>query len=1188
MYLKKIETQGFKSFANKMVLEFRPGIMGIVGPNGSGKSNVADAVRWVLGEQSAKQLRGSNMQDVIFAGTENRKPQGYAYVELTIDNQDHMLPVDYEDVVVSRRVYRSGESEYKMNGHLCRLKDILELFYDTGVGKEGYSIIGQGQIDKILSGKPDDRRELFDEAAGIVKYKKRKQVALKKLETEEGNLVRVTDIVREMEKRVGPLEKQAEKAKLYLGMRDELRHVDILAFHMEHGDNRRRQGETEERLAIAEQDADTTRREAEQIRAHYDELSMKLDLLEQELDSDRRALSERRVQKEKLEGQLKVLAEQLHAAQMNEQSIRDRIAQLNEQAGDKDWQIQELARRYVARQEELSSLEEQMSRGQQEVRRCEEEIADWESAISELQQRHVEALNRKAELSTGLERAGIMLEQASGRSAELFRRLTSSASDQSEMAEKITQAQESLKSVQERRKDAIRIREKAAEEQRIAENEQRDNTERMTRENQRYLTLKSHRDSLLRLTEQYEGYGQSIRRVMEKKSQYPGILGVVADLFHTEKRFELALETALGGRIQNIVTDNEQTARQMIDYLKENRLGRATFLPLSSVQGSAFPRPEAAKEKGALGIASDLVNVEPKYRGVAAYLLGRTLVVDHIDHALVIARKYRYSLNIVTLEGESLSPGGALTGGSMKHNSNLLGRRREITDMEKEMKEIQKRLDVLRRTAHQLEVRVQEAGERWTAMQKEEHASELEINTLTMELGQYQDQEANLTRGRQNWEEERERLAEQIHLWTEKKQEGEQQLADLVSDLDICEENMAEDTLKLEAARDALGRASHAMEVLRRNRTTLEQQMTYNEENQDRLASERQQLLEEAGALEEGLLGGDELERRKEQDQVRITEEIAEAETFCRTQEESIRSKSETRESLSREQRQSLEERDEKNDRLSALDRDILRIQNTLERLEEQETNLVNYIWEEYHLTPSEAEQEASFEEEISLSEARRRVSRKKAEIRELGHVDVNAIEEYKTLSAEYQFKKAQQDDLLAASEALKKIIQDLDTGMRKQFREKFALIQQEFDRVFRELFGGGKGSLELEDTKEILDAGIIINAQPPGKKLQNMMQLSGGEKALSAIALLFAIQNLKPSPFCLLDEIEAALDEPNVDRYAAYLDRLKGHTQFIVITHRRGTMEMADRLYGITMQEKGVSALVSVDLTDPTLVAEA
>ncbi len=1186
MYLKKIEAQGFKSFANKIVLEFQPGIMGIVGPNGSGKSNVADAVRWVLGEQSAKQLRGSNMQDVIFSGTESRKPQGYAYVALTIDNGDHLLPIDYEDVTIARRVYRSGESEYLINGNNCRLRDVNELFYDTGVGKEGYSIISQGQIDKILSGKPEDRRELFDEAAGIVKFKKRKNIAQKKLEDERQNLVRVQDILSELEKQVGPLARQSEKARQYLRLKEELKSLEIGAFFLESAEWRRKLTAAEERFSIVSGDLDQCRKEAEQLRTRYEALSEKSGALEKEMETHRSDLAEQKVQKESLEGQIRVLEEQIRAAKTSEEQFaarREAIeAEFSERAREKEGLVAEKGK--LNRQ--LDQADEVLGKLEEKVTDTEDVIRSLEFQLNAQKQQQIDGLNQKAEIGANRQKFETQLEQARLDRSQLHQFLLKAKTEEAEKRQqvedwehKLAQIRRELNRLAQEQEDNARLRKQKEAELRQKNGELADCQ-------QEYHTRKSRLESLVNITERYEGYGGSIRRVMEKKKQVPGIIGVVADLLHVEKKYEVAMETALGGRIQNVVTDTEETAKEMVEYLKKNRLGRATFLPISSVGGrEGFPRPEALREPGALGVASQLVQVDPAYRGIASYLLGRVLVADTIGHALAIARKYRHSLSIVTLDGEYLSPGGSLTGGAFKNSSNLLGRRREIEDLEQQIRRTLVRYDQIKDQVAALEKAVQEAGTETDRLQESIHQVQIQENTAILGRDREQDALTSIQDGYRSREEEAGKLQEKIEAIEAQKEQMMQAAEDLESQDASCQREISRLEKQLEKEREKREAAVHRLEEAKVSFSGLNQKNQFLLENILRVNRESEKLTGELAELTQNRERGAQQVQKREQAIREIREQIRQTELSMAALSQTLEEKTKIREADLAEQKKFFDAKSEIDGRVWDLDKESIRLQNQRERLEEQLDKQVDYLWTEYELTPSEAESQKP-QEMGSILEVRREATKRKNQIRELGPVNVNAIEEYKEVAERYEFLKGQHQDLVEAEASLQKIIRELDVSMRVQFEENFARIQQEFQRVFQELFGGGKGTLELLEPEDVLEAGIGINAQPPGKKLQNMMQLSGGEKALTAIALLFAIQNLKPSPFCLLDEIEAALDEPNVARYAEYLNKLKSHTQFIVITHRRGTMEMADRLYGVTMQEKGVSALVSVDLTDPSLAS--
>lgn len=1184
MYLKSIEVQGFKSFANKIVFEFHNGITGIVGPNGSGKSNVADAVRWVLGEQRIKQLRGSSMQDVIFSGTETRKPQGFAYVAITLDNSDHQLAIDYDEVTVARRIYRSGESEYMINGSACRLKDINELFYDTGIGKEGYSIIGQGQIDKILSGKPEDRRELFDEAAGIVKFKRRKNIAQKKLDDEKQNLVRVTDILSELEKQVGPLARQSEAAKEYLRLKEELKKYEVNLFLTESEALKVQLREVQGKESIVSGDLDQAGEESDQIKVTYDELDAELAQINEQMEAHRNQKNQADLLRGSLEGQINVLKEQINTERMNAEHLSARIHTIEQDVAEKKEQIL----RYEKENEELTGQAEESLKKQETaenaLRQEDEHIMMLDHRMESGKSDMIANLNEKAALNARQQRYEAMLEQVQVRRSEVAQKLLKSKSDESVQEEQKKEEEKRLRDV-EARLEQIGVEQESCEAA-IAhlEQEVRRLNRNVNEKQQEYHTSYTKLESLRNLAERYEGYGNSIRRVMEVRDRVRGIHGVVADIITTQKEYETAIETALGGSIQNIVTDSEATAKQLIEYLKKNKYGRATFLPLTSVsQRGRFEQEKALKEPGVIGLASDLVQADKQYEGLVRYLLGRVVVADQIDHAIALARKYQYTLRIVTLDGELLSAGGSMTGGAFKNSSNLLGRKREIEELENRC---DKAFQMSERLAQELELHEGQLAEQREELERikgERQQAYLEQNTIQMNMSQLDDKIQEISDSSGDLVLENRQLEEQIHDIQKSQKE-------LLEEIQALEErnnqvNAEIDRLgaKLEQARENREVLARELSVVQLETANLQQKYHFVMENVGRVKDEIRKLQEEKRQLASGTSDTDAVIAGKQNEIVKIQQQIADAAEQTGVFEESLSRLSAEKDEKSKKQKSLFEKREELSERMSRLDKELFRLQSQQEKLEEKLDHHVNYMWSEYELTYSKAEPLRD-PEMTSIPEMKKQSEQLKASIKGLGNVNVNAIEDYKEVSERYEFMKTQHEDLIQAEEALLKIIEELDTGMRRQFEEKFKEIRLEFDKVFKELFGGGHGTLELVEGEDILEAGIQIISQPPGKKLQNMMQLSGGEKALTAIALLFAIQNLKPSPFCLLDEIEAALDDSNVDRFAGYLHKLTKHTQFIVITHRRGTMVAADRLYGITMQEKGVSTLVSVNLIEDTL----
>lgn len=1184
MYLKSIEVHGFKSFANKITFDFHNGITSIVGPNGSGKSNVGDAVRWVLGEQSAKQLRGSKMEDVIFSGTETRKPMGYAYVAITLNNSDHKLAIDFDDVTVARRVYRSGESEYLINGHTCRLKDIQELFLDTGIGKEGYSIIGQGQIDKILSGKPEDRRELFDEAAGIVKFKKRKLSAEKNLEEEKQNLYRVNDILSEIEKQIGPLEQQSIKAKEFLRLRDELRILEVNLFLLDNDRIEESKKELEHKYKIAVDSLDNAIVEYENSKKEYESLESEVIECTASLEEYKKFLSECHVRKEKLEGNIKVL--QVEIQRIIDETIQyDTRMEILEQEiiakkNELDQFIQE-KKGIDIQMDEIDELQSQMIGKLEEIQN---NISNYNHWIETCNNEIYDFMNDNSSIKSNLQRYETILEHNNIKKVELNQKLLHCKSEEAMMDLSVQENEAKLKSIANLMYQILGSNKEF--EYNLTENENMSSElEKKLSDTQReYHIEHSKLESLKNMTERYEGYGTSIRKIMELKESKDGLLGVVADLLKVAPNYEIAIETALGGNIQNIVTDNEFTAKKMVEYLKQNKFGRATFLPLTSVRGKESQNQDKIlSEVGVIGYANTLITTEDRFLELFQSLLGRCLVVDHIDHGLLLAKRYNYSLRIVTLEGELLNPGGSISGGAYKNSSNLLSRRREIENFEQVIIKLQNEIEKIRSDREHLK-------NYRMSIEKQFNDSKIKLQELYIEQNTVQlsyDQEIKNKKNSQQI----------FYDLTKETQEIDLQSKELKLNIETLTESLqqnvnksSENNVKIEEYSVLLRRSqvdeknqTEAISSVRIQFSVLEQKNQNSLENIKRIKRELEKSHEDISNIE--------IAKRSSfsHQDIKLIQikELENEKLIC--QKNTIESESQLseftvkREQIVLKQKSIFEKRDylakEKND----LDKECFRLTNLIDKLVEQLDAKMNYIWEEYELTYSTALEykEDSF---LELSQANKLIVEMKSKIKNLGDININAIEDFKSISERFEFLRIQRDDLIKAEETLLGIIEELDLEMRKQFEEKFSAIRNQFDLVFKEFFGGGKATLELTTEEDILEAGIIITSQPPGKKLQNMMQLSGGEKALTAISLLFAIQNLKPSPFCLLDEIEAALDDANVKRYAKYLHKLTKDTQFIIITHRRGTMAAADRLYGITMQEKGVSTLVSVNLIEDAL----
>ena len=1184
MYLKSIDVQGFKSFANKIKFEFHNGITGIVGPNGSGKSNVADAVRWVLGEQRVKQLRGGNMQDVIFSGTENRKPLSYASVAITLDNSDHQLSVDFEEVTVTRKLYRSGESEYLINGAVCRLKDINELFYDTGIGKEGYSIIGQGQIDKILSGKPEERRELFDEAAGIVKFKRRKNFSMKKLEEERMNLSRVKDILSELEKQLGPLEKQSAVAREYLKKKDELKSFDINMFLLETARLKEQIGELEKSLNNAAEELASAGQKYEEMKADYETIEEEMEVIEVSIERAKNQLNDTRLLKQQLEGQIDVLKEQINTARINDEHYDSRLTSIRQNVDQRTLQKQEQQTELAAVEGKLAEFAKADAEAKEQLIAIQSKIAEETDIVEKNKSGIIQLLNNRASTKAQIQHFDTTQSQLMTRRAELNKRILEISSEADRQNQTLHEYEAELTRITE---EITGYNGQVSENEAMIEQLQQELStmqEQFRVGQTAYHRESSRLESLKNITERYDGYGNSIRKVMSNRDKELGLLGVVADIIKVGKDYEVAVEIALGGNIQNIVTDNEDTAKRMISFLKQNKFGRATFLPLTNMNNSNILQNAAVlKEEGVIGLAHTLVTVEERFQGLARQLLGRTLVIDHIDHATAISRKYKQTLRIVTLEGELINPGGSMTGGAFKNSSNLLSRRREIEEFEATIGQLKKEMEAMDQGINSVKAKRTACYNEIDRLQNQLRQIAVVENTAKMNLEQSLKVQQDAKQRCENYAVELRNLDQQLQAIND---DGES----LQVELEASETLEKELNLEIEQLQSSLAkaRAAEAVQMKRSEEAhlsfvSLEQQNNYILENIHRVEEELYQFEEELKELTLNKGHGSEEIKEKEDRINELKQTIENSKELFTEIETEIQNQTAKKEELSKKHKRFLEKREELSKHMAELDKECFRLTSRKESYEEASEKQINYMWEEYELTYNRA-LELRDANLTDLAFMKRQIQALKNEIKKLGDVNVNAIEDFKNVSERYEFLKQQHDDLVEAEVTLVQIIAELDAAMRKQFEEQFELISKEFDKVFKQLFGGGKGTLELMEDEDVLEAGIRIIAQPPGKKLQNMMQLSGGEKALTAISLLFAIQNLKPSPFCLLDEIEAALDDSNVTRFAQYLHKLTKNTQFIVITHRRGTMTAADRLYGITMQEKGVSTLVSVDLLEGEL----
>ena len=1089
MYLKQIEIHGFKSFANDTILTFEKGITGIVGPNGSGKSNIADAVRWVLGERSMKQLRGADTLDVIFSGTELRKAQGFAYVNLIIDNTDKKIPISYDEIQVSRRLYRSGESEYKLNNVDCRLKDINELFYDTGIGKEGYSIIGQGQIDKILSDKPEDRRELFDEAVGIVKYKRRKIIAERKLEEEKLNLSRVTDIINEIDRQIGPLKKQAEAAKNYLDLRDDLLLYESNYFIREVDAESSIIEDTNNKIEINKNDINELKNKKLAFNEKYNEIENKITNLDLEIAELRDVITEDTALAENIKGQINVLKEQINFEKNSYQNKLERIENYNK---DINRLVSELKNDIST----LYMLEKQIDfikTNNTEMEESDDQFSNDVTLINETFDKVKEAI---VNYSLSIDLKDI------NNSTSIFSNdfsIDSSNNNKGKLAEIENDINTLLKTIDESNINALNTSNKldsVINELQICNNTFNTNLIRL--------------DNLRNIIEKNEGYPNAVKNVLDNKSKFNGIIGSVADIIETKKEYETAIEIALGNSIQNIVTDNVETSKNIINYLREYKLGRVTTLPLSEVNFKENKIYEdSLKEKGVIDLAVNLVNFDKKYEILANYLLKNCLVVDNYDSAKVIFRNFKSGIKIVTLNGELFNPGGAISGGTYKNSLSLIGRKREFENLQNVIKNDKENITKLTEERNGINSKLNEINEKIEKDKARLNELNIEKNTLTLNI---------------------------------------------INDMKLEYSNISNKTKFLT-------------------------------DNIFKEISNVKTIFDEKNSFEKNEYNFEEIIKEKEGSIAKLDIGLKDLENKISVAENNINAKNLDKNSNLSNRKEFYDAKDKLTTEQISLEQESNRLQNILEKSNQKIKDLTNSMLENYNLTYATAKEK--YDDTLGTNEEIiQKVKEKRKVIQELGPININAIEEYRQVGERYDVMTTQYEDIKKSEEMIAKIVDELDESMRNKFNENFQKIKTEFESVFKILFGGGKANIELVETDEkgVLDAGVALIVQPPGKKLGNMMQLSGGEKALTAIALLFAIQNLKPSPFCLLDEIEAALDESNVDRFADYLKKLTKETQFILITHRRGTMEKADRLYGITMQEKGITALVSVNLIEDQL----
>lgn len=1179
MYLKKLELQGFKSFADKTVLEFMPGITTVIGPNGSGKSNISDAIRWVLGEQSMKSLRGSKTEDVIFAGTQNRKSLGFAEVSMVMDNSDQKLPIEYNEVTITRKLYRSGESGYYINKTPCRLKDVLELFMDTGIGKDGYSIIGQGKIDEILSNKSEERRHIFEEAAGIVKYRVRKAESEKKLEQTKLNLLRINDIISEIEANIEPTKIQAEKAKEYLRLRDELKSIEIGLFIHNINDYKKRIEEV-----INDQDIYNTQlvRENERlsnIQELKEKLRVSLDSITEQIEKMQNLGFENEKKKEQIKADININLEKINNNNANFERLEKEIIENDERLKVLEEEINQKNDKKTNLTENKDKFVKELEEKEAELKKLTDKMSEKELDMETKKKKVEDNTDEKYEISNAISTLKANVENSNSRKKVVeeeidvnISELDSSRMQKSEISQKFAEIEAKREKI---KSDLNKIDEKRKEsDAKLKEYDLKIN------QCESEIRMKDSRMKFLIETEkEKEGYIRSVKSILQDcekdLSLKKGVHGVIANLISVPKEYETAIEMCLGQSMQNIVTDTEEDAKKLVEHLRKFNLGRASFLPITSVKGKKLDKIKS--EKGVIGIASDLVKFDKKYEQIVLSLLGRTLIVDTMDNAIAIARKNSYGFRIVTLQGDVLNPSGAISGGSVSTKTvNILGRSREIEELKKTIAELEKKVEKLKKDKSEYESSIEDLLEEIEGLENElkdieivyatekQRVSSIEeaVSKVEKRLEKLRDEKKSIeeqlkineqTQNDLNEkisaiDEENKKLSEEIEEFSNHNKETQTIVDDLNFDITNLKISVSSFDESEASINEIVERINNDIENLKQSTENKKEQKIKLTEENDKLEELNIKLNEEAeNLLKEVSNSGTKVEELKN-DRITKNQKLEEAEENFTDQMEKI----------------------------DGLKEQVNKADIKKSKYEVELEQIISKMWEEYEITPNDP---GEYEEPKNVAEVQKQVNKIRGEMKDLGSVNIDSIEEYKKLKERYDFMNEQRLDLETTMAKLRNVITDMTTVMKKQFEDRFRVINKNFSEVFVELFGGGKAELKLTDEDNVLESGIEIEVQPPGKKLQNMMLLSGGERAFTAIALLFAILKINPAPFCVLDEIEAALDDVNVYRFAEYLKKFAQESQFLVITHRKGTMEAANTVYGITMQENGISKLLSLDL---------
>ena len=1180
MYLKRLELQGFKSFADKTILEFMPGITSVIGPNGSGKSNISDAIRWVLGEQSMKSLRGSKSMDIIFAGTQNRKSLGFAEASLVFDNTDGALPIEYTEVIVTRKLYRSGETGYFINKTPCRLKDVLELFMDTGIGKDGYSIIGQGKIDEILSNKSEDRRHIFEEAAGIVKYRARKEESEKKLEHTKLNLLRINDILAEIETNIEPLKTQSEKAKKYLNLREELKNIEIGLFLYNIQKYKKDLEDIVKEDEIYQTQCKDEEGRLERIKQLKEELKTQIDEITNQIENISNLGFESQKEIEMLNSDINVANTRINNNKENKIRYEKEIEELQVR-------IKELQEEEKQKKKKKDNLKQNKEKFAKELEQKEKELAEITRNLS---QKELEIEEQKQQVEQNTDRKYNLQAQNNTQDANYENNVKRQRQIKQEITTQISELDSTRLKKEEIAKDFYDIdskRNKVLKEleemntQKEQANEKIKNYDTQINTLTNEMRMKESRLRFLIETErEKEGYIKSVKSLLKDceniKELGKGMHGVLANNIEVPEEYQTAIEMCLGASLQNIVTDTEEDAKKLVEYLRKNNLGRASFLPITAVKGKKIDRIKG-HEKGYIGIASDLIKYDKKYEQIILNLLGRTVIVDNMDTAVKVAKQNGYTFRIITLEGDVINPSGAITGGSIaKKTVNILGRGKEIEKLEKQVNELKQKIENIEKQKQDYIDSIENTLEIVVGLEKELQEMEITYATQKQRLESIEENIDRIEKRISKLKEEEQFLEKDKQEIQKKKQEIEEEIKNINRNTEDLTKIITEYADLNKDTQKQVDDLNFDITNLKISVSSFDESETSIEEIQERIQTEientSKSIENKTRQIEEITQNNFNLEKTIEETKEKIEQVKQDVEFSYSKIEQLKQDRIDKNDKLKKQE----EEINNKFNIIENLKAQIVKIEVRKTKLEEEIQNIINKMWEEYELTPN-AITDYKKPENIVLTQ--KKVNGLRKEIKELGSVNVDSIEEYRNLKERYDFMCEQRVDLEDTMNKLRKIITDMTTIMKEQFKEQFELINKNFTEVFKELFGGGNANLTLTDEENILECGIEITVQPPGKKLQNMMLLSGGEKAFTAIALLFAILKINPAPFCVLDEIEAALDDVNVYRYAEYLKKFTKQTQFLVITHRKGTMEAADTVYGITMEESGISKLLSMKM---------